>query len=271
MAETRLPIITLTTDFGHRDHYVSSVKAAILAISTRIVIVDVTHDIPAFDVQAAAWAVRVAFPDFPRRTVHVAIVDPGVGTPRRPILVETENHFFIGPDNGIFTYVYEAEPPVRVYTLTSSHYVRSSISATFHGRDLFGPAAAHLARGADPAHFGEEIEDPVRLDHARPESLPDGSVRASVVHIDRFGALVLNVTRQSLASLRGGIAPDSLRVVAAGRRIDRLCRTYGEAAPGEDFLLFNSSDLLEVSQNQGRASDGLGLRVGDSVEISFPA
>jgi len=142
-----LPVITLLTDFGTADYFVGAVKGAILSVNPQAVIADITHEIPPQDVEAAAFTLLAAYPTFPPQTIHVAVVDPGVGSERRPIVVKAGTQFFVGPDNGIFTYIYDREPSHRVVHVTSDRYFRSSVSATFHGRDVFAPVAAHLARG----------------------------------------------------------------------------------------------------------------------------
>lgn len=269
MPESRNPIVTLTTDFGGSDHYVGAVKAAILSIATQVTIVDITHDIPAHDVREAAWVLRNAYNVFPKFTVHVAVVDPGVGTARRPIVAVTESYYFVGPDNGIFSFVFEAEPPARVVAITAPHYLRPSISATFHARDVFGPVAAHLSRGIDITNFGETIEDVTRLELPRPKVMQDGSVRAAVAHVDRFGNVILNLSRPAMEALMERVKASVLSATAGGRRITALHATYGEAPPGTPFLLYNSSDFLEIAVNQGRASDLLALRAGDIVDLSL--
>jgi len=269
MPGTRLPIITLTTDFGNADHYVGAVKAAILTVSTQVVIVDVTHEIPAHDVAAAGWALRNAFGAFPRRTVHVAVCDPGVGTTRRPILAATENHYFIGPDNGIFSFVLEAEPATRVYEITASHYLAAVVSPTFHARDVFGPAAAHLAGGIAAENFGAAIEDYVRLETPKARVTKDGVVKATVAHVDRFGNVILNISRQALEAVRERLKATAFTAAAGPAKISHVFATYGDAPPGIPFLLYNSSEFLEIAANQARACDLVGLRAGDVIDITF--
>ena len=269
MPEARFPIITLTTDFGLTDHYVSAVKAAILAVSTQIAIVDITHDVPAHDVRSAAWILRSAFASFPRSTVHLAVADPGVGTARRPIVAVTENYYFVGPDNGIFSFVFEVEPPIKAMEITAAHYVSATISPTFHARDVFAPAAAHLARGANASHFGEIVDGLTRLDLPRPKVAPDGSIKAVVTHIDRFGNVILNVTRQAMEALLERTRSSGFTARAGAARITQTFRTYGEATGPEPFLLFNSVDYLEIAANRARASDLLGLKVGGVVDLAL--
>ena len=266
MQERPRPIITLTTDFGMTDHYVGAVKGAILSVTTDPVIVDITHDIPPHDVMTAAWVIARAVPVFPRRTIHVAVTDPTVGTARRPILIVTEDHLLIGPDNGLFSFVLEASPPSRIIALTTPHYMREPVSATFHARDIFGPVAAHLTRGVDPANFGDAMETCVRLELPRPAMTPQRTVRATVVHVDRFGNLILNVTRPGLEALLGSDAR-AIAVVAGGARVETMVTTYAEAAAGAPALLYNSSGFLEIAANRSRASEALGLMAGAVVEV----
>jgi len=269
MPETRLPIITLTTDFGTSDHYVAAMKAAMLSISTQIALVDVTHDIPPHDVMAAGWAVRNAFGAFPKFSVHVAVVDPGVGSARRPILAVTENHYFIGPDNGIFSFVFEVEPPVKVIELTAAHYFRTGVSPTFHARDIFGPVAVHLARGIESSNFGESIDNLTKLDIPRPKVTQEGSIRATVVHVDRFGNVVLNVTRSSMETLVQRMKASGFTATVGAVRVTQTFITYAEAPAGIPFLLYNSSNFLEIAANQSRAADLVGAKPGDIVELSL--
>ena len=269
MPETRLPIITLTTDFGAADHYVGAVKAAILSVSTSISIVDITHEIPQHDITEAGWILRNAFSMFPSRTVHVAVADPGVGTARRPIVVSAQNHIFVGPDNGIFSFLYDSDPPARVHAITATHYMRSQVSDTFHARDIFGPMAAHLARGADAENVGELIEDFVRLDLPRPIVTPEGLVRATVAHVDRFGNVILNVTQAAISALMARTGASAIVAMVNGVRVTHLCKTYGEGSGSAPFVLFNSSDFLEIACNQARAVDLLKVRRGDPVDLTM--
>lgn len=269
MPETRLPIITLTTDFGTEDHYVAAMKASILSISTQLSIVDVTHDVSPHDIREAGWVLRNAFQAFPRHTVHVAVADPGVGTDRRAILAVTENHYFLGPDNGIFSFVFEAEPPLHVYEITAAHYRRPEVSATFHARDIFAPAAAHLARGAEPSNFGEPVENPVRLDLPRPKVTQEGTVRAAVAHVDRFGNVILNLTRSAIGALMEKIGARAFTAKAGATTIAKMAATYGEGPSDAPFLLFNSSDFLEIAANRSRACDIVGLKTGDTIELTL--
>ena len=265
----RVPIITLTTDLGTRDHYVGAMKAVMLGVSTELAIVDITHEIPPHDLMEAGWVLRNAFATFPPRSVHVAVVDPGVGTTRRPIVAVAGEHLFVGPDNGVFSFVFDVCPPRQVIEISTTHYLQSEISATFHGRDIFAPAAAHLAKGADPSHFGDTIDDFSRLELPRPKVTPGGSVRVAVAHVDRFGNVILNVTHAALAALMERVQATGVTASIGDRRIQRLVKTYGDASPGEPVLLYNSGGFLEIAVNQGRAADLLKLRAGDAADLTL--
>ena len=181
-----LPVITLLTDFGTADYFVGAVKGAILSVNPSAVIVDITHEIPPQDIEAGAFTLLAAYKTFPVGTIHVAVVDPGVGSTRRPIIVKTNEQFFVGPDN-TFTYIYDREPSHRIVHVTADRFFRPSVSSTFHGRDIFAPVAAALSNGVALEEFGEEINDQVRL--------PSLETPLRVIHIDRFGNCVTNITR----------------------------------------------------------------------------
>src|ERR1700694_3990292 len=182
-----MSIITLLTDFGSQDYFVGAVKGAILSINPQVIIVDITHEIPPQDIEAAAFNLLATYKDFPAATIHVAVVDPGVGSARKPILIECGEQFFVGPDNGIFSWICEREGDFRAIHLTNEDFFRHPVSATFHGRDIFAPVAAALSTGVAITEFGQKVGDYVRLDPLRPVAASDGSIEGRVIHIDRFG------------------------------------------------------------------------------------
>ncbi|HTY07819.1 MAG TPA: SAM-dependent chlorinase/fluorinase, partial [Candidatus Edwardsbacteria bacterium] len=191
-------IVTLTTDFGLRDFYVGALKGAMLSINPELQIIDVTHGIAGHDVLGAAFIIKGFYRCFPKGTVHVAVVDPGVGGARRPILVETKDYYFVGPDNGIFSYVYQLESSFRAVHLTASQHFAPDVGDTFHGRDIFGPVAAHLLDGLDARWLGQEVTDVVRL--PLPETRTAGNrIGGQVVYVDRFGNLVTNIEQTQIA------------------------------------------------------------------------
>ena len=228
---------------------------------------DITHEIPPHDVEAGAFTLLAAFEAFPAGTVHVAVVDPGVGSSRRAIAVVGAGHSFVGPDNGVFGYVYERVSPFAVYHLTNEKYFRRDVSTTFHGRDVFAPVAGALAGGVVAEELGPRVADFVRLPFARPEARPDRTLVGAVIHVDRFGNCVTNVSPRDLpaeAVARG------LRLRVGGHEVNALRRFFaeGEEAPGEPFAIWGSAGLLELSVFLDSAARVLGVGRGARVEIS---
>jgi S-adenosylmethionine hydrolase len=253
------PIITLITDFGQADGYVGTMKGVILGICPEAALVDLSHDVRPQAVQQAAYVLSAAAPYFPAGTVHLVVVDPGVGSQRRAIVVHTERATYVAPDNGVLELVLVQDPPRLAIHLTKPPYRLPHVSATFHGRDIFAPAAAHLAHGTDPREMGTELplSDLVTLPNLQPQPQPDGTWSAQVLHIDRFGNLITN--------LRAPI-PDC-RVVVAGHPINGLSRTFFDVAPGEVVAYVGSSGHLEVAVREGNAAARLGIHVGDPLRI----
>ena len=248
-----LPVITLLTDFGTADYFVGAIKGAILSVSPTVVIADITHEIPAQDIEAGAFMLLAAYETFPAATIHVAVVDPGVGSARRPIIVVANEQFFVGPDNGIFSYICDREPSHRVFHVTAEKYLRSNPSSTFHGRDIFAPIAAALSIGVTPEELGPEINDQVRL--------PSLETPLRIIHIDRFGNCVTNIKREVF---EGKVKS----VLINGKTINTLRNFYGEAVSGEEiFAIWGSAGLLEISVNGGSAAQVLSAKRGD--EVSF--
>lgn len=267
MAETRTPIITLTTDFGTADPYVASIKAAIYEVTTQVHIVDITHDVPPHDIAGAAYQIRAAAPLFPARTVHIVVVDPGVGSERRPIVVSSSLQYFVGPDNGVFSLIYEGDPTARTHHITATHYFRAKPSATFHGRDVFAPIAGQIIRGIAVENFGEPVEDPVRIELPKPKITAEGRVRATVIYVDRFGNVITNLTRAALDALMERLGRKQVRGAGAAASVVEMRRAYAEGPAGTPFFLFNSNNDLEIAVREARAADVLGLKLGDAVEI----
>lgn len=267
MAETRMPIITLTTDFGLTDHYVASIKGAILEATTQVQIVDITHDIPPHDILAAAQVIRDVARSFPPRTVHLVVVDPGVGTARRPIIASAENQYFLGPDNGVFSLIFESSDFSGAVHVTATHYMKPDPSPTFHGRDIFAPVAAQLARGLGMENFGEAIEDAVRIEPPRPKVTAEGLIRATVLRIDRFGNVITNLSRASIDALLQKFGKSQLRGGVGAAAIAEMRNTYAEGPGGTAFFLFNSTGQLEIAAHEARASDLLKLKAGDALDI----
>jgi S-adenosyl-L-methionine hydrolase (adenosine-forming) len=261
-------VITLTTDFGSADYFVGAMKGAILSTNPDARIVDLTHEVPAQDVAGGAFTLLAAYKSFPNRTVHVAVVDPGVGSTRRGIVVEAGRQFFVGPDNGIFSYIYEREPQYTVYELSNGKYFRTPVSATFHGRDIFAPVAAALAKGVQPATLGRKVTDPVKLASLTPE-IQDNKLQARVIHIDRFGNCVTNITPQELT--KGAIAAGAVLIVK-GRKITSFRNFFAEKTNDRSkvFCVWGSAGFLEIAAQNSSAARILKVQTGTTLVLKVP-
>jgi S-adenosylmethionine hydrolase len=260
-------IITLTSDYGSKDSFAASMKGVAFRINPQAQIVDISHEIGPQDIWEAAFTLKTAYHYFPKGTVHLAVVDPGVGSGRRPIIVVTESYYFVGPDNGIFSLVYQEAERVRVHHITASHYFLPHPGPTFHGRDIFAPVAAWLAKGIPARNFGEEIEDYMKLNVPVPKKSPNG-IEGHVIHIDRFGNCITNIQYTDIQSLipeGENIGP--LSITAAGKEIKGLKRFYADAAPGEPGAVINSSGHLEIFMFKQNARTSLSLKRGEVVRV----
>lgn len=260
-------ILTLLSDFGLKDPYVAEMKAVILSIHPQVRLVDISHEIEKFNIREGAFVLASAAPYFPSGTIHVAVVDPGVGTKRRPIIVETKHEFYVGPDNGLLMLAAQKEGVDHVYHVNNPQYMLPQVSRTFHGRDIFAPTAAHLARGRPPSEFGPEIQDYVFPEFAKPYTRK-GELFGQILHIDDFGNVVSNISANDVEKM--GIREGSfVNVKLKGRTLAlKLCSAYGEAPAKKPLAIIGSSDFLEVSINQGNASKVFKAKVGDSVRVS---
>lgn len=262
------PIVALLTDFGTRDPYAGAIRGAVLAACPDATVVDLSHDLPAHDVEEAAFCLAAAYRAFPGGTVFVAVVDPGVGGPRRGIAVEAGGYRFVGPDNGLFSLVLAEHPEARVRELTNRGLFRYEVSRTFHGRDVFAPVAGHLARGAPFEEVGPEIADPVGFAVRPIRGIGPGEWEASVIHVDRFGNLTTNVSALEFETVLAAIEGDPTRVVVrVGEAVLPVVNTYSEIPEGEACALIGSSGRLEVAVNQGSAARSLDCRKGSAVRI----
>ena len=263
-----MAVITLLSDFGLKDPYVAEMKAVILAICPEASIVDISHEITKFDIRMGAFILASAAPYFPQGSIHVAVVDPGVGTKRRPLIVETKCGFYVGPDNGLLMLSARKEDIRHVYDISNPQYMRPEVSRTFHGRDIFAPAAAHLAKGHPPSKFGTEIHDYVLPKFAKPQ-LRKGRLLGEILHIDGFGNIITNISERDLERISA--SEDSLlHAKFKDEILDlRLCSAYGQVPAERVLAIIGSSDFLEISTNQADASQVFGVKTGDSVEISL--
>jgi S-adenosylmethionine hydrolase len=255
-------IITLTTDFGLADGYVGTMKGVILDIAPTATIVDISHEITPQDVRGAAYVLYAATPYFPQGTIHVVVVDPGVGSERRAVALRTPQATFVAPDNGVLSYVVAGERVEEIAHLTNPRYHLSPVSRTFHGRDIFAPAAAHLARGVRLAELGEPLREIITFPLPRPQVRPDGAIVGQVIHVDRFGNLITSIMSKDLADhspLRKSV------VKIRGQSIRGIVNTYAEVTAGKLLALIGSEGHLEISVSGGSASQTLEAKAGDEV------
>jgi len=260
------PIITLTTDFGLNDHFVGTIKGVILDIVHDVEIVDICHSVQAFDVLDGALTVAQAYSYFPSGTVHLVVVDPGVGSARRPILVTSERHHFVAPDNGVLSLIYAREERLSVRHITAEHYSLQPVSNTFHARDIFAPVAAYLAKGVDPAKFGEEITDFVRFNAPKPRPADGKTLRGVVLKVDRFGNLVTNITPQDAPMLFED-QPAPFKLTVGKREVTEIHKNYAEGTPGEVFAILGSMGYLEIAANRASAAQLVGASKGSEVSV----
>jgi S-adenosylmethionine hydrolase len=259
-------LITLTTDFGYRDPFAGMMKGVILGINPRVRVVDITHGISRHDIRQASHVIHESHRFFPPGAIHVVVVDPGVGTERRPLIVLAGEHFFVGPDNGVFTGVLSEHTDAETVHITSETcFLRSRGGATFHGRDLFAPVAAWLSKGFVPEKFGNPVSDPVLLPTKEPYR-EGASIRGEVVYIDSFGNAITNI-RETITEEHP--FPSSPVITLGDATLD-LVRRYADGRDAKAHALVNSDGLIEIFVNLGNASEALDIGVGDPVTLSFP-
>jgi S-adenosyl-L-methionine hydrolase (adenosine-forming) len=254
-------VITLLTDFGTKDYFVGAMKGAILSVNPQANIIDITHEIPPQDIRSAAFTLANYYKNFPRGSVHVCVVDPGVGSARRAILLETKDYFFIAPDNGLLSFVFDEVERVgnaslltrglsprsfRVFELTNEKYFAAEVSRTFHGRDVFAPVAAHLSKGIEPEEFGAEIDDFIKFETPKPRNLSARETEAEIIHVDYFGNLITNLKTEDL--------PAKFVLEVNETRVEKHQKFYAEAAKGEIFSILGSSGFLEIVAFQDSAA-----------------
>jgi len=257
-------LITLTTDFGTSDHFAGVMKGVISGIAPTAQIVDITHEVQAFEVPDGAFTIAQTYRYFPKKTIHVVVVDPGVGSTRRPILAEMAGQFFVAPDNGVLSMIFSREP-AKVRHITNERYFRKPVSRTFHGRDVFAPVAAHLAKGVLPAKFGKPIDDHLRLSFEKPTRTGKRNWTGAILKVDRFGNLITNLHIDDFPDIR----TRAFGLNVGLQIVTRLALTFTECAPGELFVLEGSSGYLEVATNQGSAAKSLGCGAGSPIELTL--
>jgi S-adenosylmethionine hydrolase len=255
-------IITLTTDFGLQDYYVSAMKAVMLGIAPDARFVDISHEIPSQDIMAGSWVLKNSAMLFPPDTVHVVVVDPGVGTDRDAVALRIEDQYFVGPDNGIFSILTEAKD-YKAVRLTNSKFWGDKASNTFHGRDIFAPVAAHLSNGVDFKNLGEPVEELVTYRWAEPIADKDG-LQGWVIHIDKFGNLITNLSADLIESV---IGDKSVKIYVGNTILDEIVTTFGSVLEGEPAAFIGSSGMLEIGINKGNAREMLGVQKGAQISL----
>ena len=257
------PLITLLTDFGTRDHYVASMKGVILQINPMCTLVDITHEVGPQDIREGAFLLANAYAYFPKGTIHLSVVDPGVGSPRKPMLLVTQNHFFVGPDNGLLSIAARRDGVRKAITLNNPKFFLSRVCATFHGRDIFAPVAAHLSLGVRPSLLGRKIDTWVELDVGKVKRTGDELV-GEIVHVDSFGNLISNIDEDRL---RRFAKRQALTIRIGKRVIKALKRGYWEGKRSEPMALLGSGGFLEVSVREGSAQKSLKVERGHPILI----
>jgi len=256
------PIITLLTDFGLKDTYVASMKGAILTVCPEARLIDISHLVPPQDVRTGAFLLASVYHDFPSGTIHLVVIDPGVGTARRGLVIEVDRHLFVGPDNGLFSWVLRDTSTWEAFSLENPAFWRPTVSKTFHGRDIFAPVAGHLALGLAPRALGPPCTPQMASWASAAETGEE--IRGEIIYIDNFGNAVTNVSSEMIAHFAPG---SRIAVRIGGLSLSRVFDTYGDQEPGVVIALVGSSRRLEIAINQGRAAEICGLHCGDPVSI----
>jgi len=253
-------VITLLTDFGLRDHFVAAMKGVILSLNPDLTLVDVSHLVPPQDIFAGAFTLGQAWALFPSGTIHVAVVDPGVGTARKVMAASAAGHYFVAPDNGILTCVMEVQEDFTAYEVTAEHYFRKPVSVTFHGRDIFAPIAAWISRGIPLKQLGLALPKPVRLNIPVPKKVREGVIQGVILAVDQFGNLITNLKPAD-------VPPASKIILGSKREVTSFRRVYGEGTPGELFVLQGSTGYLEIAVKNGSAAAALELKAGAAIGV----
>jgi len=257
--EVNQNLIALLTDFGTKDYFVGAMKGVILSINPTVQLVDITHEIEPQNIKSASFTLRACYQHFPAKTIFVAVVDPEVGSERRAILVKTDKYFFVAPDNGLLSFIFDEAKEFRVFELTNKKFFAGSISTTFHGRDIFAPVAAHLSKDLKPNEFGAEITDFVRFGENKPHRIGENEIEAEIIEIDHFGNLITNLKREDL--------PESFALEIGETRIEKLQNYFAESEKSEIFMIFGSATFLEIAAFQDSAKNILKAEAGQKIIV----
>lgn len=262
------PIISLTTDFGENDHFVGVMKGVMLSINPDAVIVDINHQVNSYDIFDGAYGLGQSYHYFPPGTIHVVVVDPGVGSERRPIIVQSKNYKFVAPDNGVLSLIYEREERVEVRHVTAEHFFLKPVSTTFHGRDIFAPVAAWLSRGMELEKFGGVLTDYARFTSLRPKRVSDSILKGVAIKVDKFGNIVTNIRPDDVPQIFRE-NPPPFRITINGNEISRISQSFSAGEPSELIAVIGSSGFLEICTNRGSAARTLRANRGTVVEIAL--
>ncbi len=263
------PIVTLTTDFGTRDNYAAAVKAVMLNINPDLNIVDITHEVRRHDIMEACFLIANTYHYFPKWSIHVVVVDPTVGSSRRPLAASINSHHFIAPDNGVLSGLYQDPEDISVYEINAEHYYLRPLSSTFHGRDIFAPVAAWMAKGIEIENFGDKIDDYVDLKLPAPVVGEEGELEGEVIHIDSFGNLITNVTRAQFEEMLEEAEKHAFELKIGDHTLSEIKRLYAECKKDSPAALFGSTSQLEVAAKQRSARELLGLEKGAKFTLKF--
>jgi S-adenosylmethionine hydrolase len=254
-----MPVITLLSDFGLRDYFVGAVKGVMLSLNPDVTFVDISHEIPPQDIFTGAFTLSQTYLCFPPGTIHLAVVDPGVGTERKVLAATAAGHYFVAPDNGILTYIMEANEDFVAHEVTADHYFRKPVSATFHGRDIFAPVAAWISRRIDLHQLGPVLQSPVRLQIPALKRVQDALIQGTILAVDRFGNLTTNLKLEDISM--------PFKILADQREITALRKTYGEGMPGEIIIVPGSAGFLEIAIKGGSAAAALNMKPGALIGV----
>ena len=260
------PIISITTDFGEDDHFVGVMKGVILSINPDATVVDINHRVNSYDIFDGAYSLSQSYDAFPPGTIHLVVVDPGVGSERRPIIVQSKDYRFVAPDNGVLSMVYEREERVEVRHVTAEHFFRKPVSNTFHGRDIFAPVAGWLSRGMEAEKFGGIVTDYARFTSVRPTRENDALIKGVAIKVDKFGNVVTNIAPGDVPQVFGQ-DPPPFRIRINGHEITRLCQSFAAGEPSELFAVVGSSGFIEICTTRGSAAKALKVNRGAEVEV----
>ncbi len=259
-------VITLLSDFGLKDPFAAQMKGVMLKINDDVTLIDITHEISPHLIREAAVTIGMCYDHFPAASVHVCVVDPGVGSGRRPIIVATDDHYFVGPDNGIFSYIYNVSKDLQVVHITADHYFEKRDSTTFHARDIFAPVAAWLTKGVPIENFGKEIRDYVNLDLPLPHRPSKNNIEGEVIYVDRFGNAITNISVKHFGNIPRFEVFSKARILCKGKQI-ALKPFYSDVKDKELYAILNSNEMLELFIYRGNASVEHELKIGDAVEV----